>query len=211
LRTGGGGGAGWYGGGGGAGHISNTGGGGGGSSRTPEGGTVALVDRWTPPRVEITPYHRPPPGCSDGADNDADGLVDHPADPGCVAARDEDEWNPDTFPPGARLSAPRRQRLGRSISVDVSCLSTTEDCVVSATGTLTIGRAARVFKLSRVPSGVVPRASKRTVRLRMPRRTRSAAAKGLRASSAMHADVHVRVADVTGNVRRMSRRIRLVR
>jgi hypothetical protein len=34
------------------------------------------------------------PQCSDGIDNDGDGLVDYPADPGCSSKRDKDEFNP---------------------------------------------------------------------------------------------------------------------
>ena len=37
--------------------------------------------------------------CSDGLDNDIDGLVDYPNDPGCVSAVDNDEQNP-IIPPG---------------------------------------------------------------------------------------------------------------
>jgi hypothetical protein len=32
--------------------------------------------------------------CSDGVDNDGDGLTDYPADPGCISAIDDDEFNP---------------------------------------------------------------------------------------------------------------------
>ena len=32
--------------------------------------------------------------CSDGLDNDADGLIDHPADPGCTSSSDTDETDP---------------------------------------------------------------------------------------------------------------------
>ncbi len=35
----------------------------------------------------------PPPACSDGADNDSDGLTDYPADPGCSSSSDTDEFN----------------------------------------------------------------------------------------------------------------------
>jgi hypothetical protein len=34
---------------------------------------------------------QPPPGCADGIDNDGDGLVDYPADPGCFSPNDDDE------------------------------------------------------------------------------------------------------------------------
>lgn len=40
----------------------------------------------------------PAPACSDGLDNDGDGLTDHPADPGCTAPTDTDETDP---PPGS--------------------------------------------------------------------------------------------------------------
>jgi calcineurin-like phosphoesterase family protein len=39
-----------------------------------------------------------PPACSDGLDNDADGLTDHPADPGCTSVSDTDETNPPPAP-----------------------------------------------------------------------------------------------------------------
>lgn len=36
----------------------------------------------------------PPPPCSDGQDNDSDGLADFPSDPGCSSAEDDDETDP---------------------------------------------------------------------------------------------------------------------
>ena len=43
----------------------------------------------------------PPPAaaCADGLDNDSDGKIDHPADPGCTAPNDSDETDP--APPAA--------------------------------------------------------------------------------------------------------------
>jgi endoglucanase len=43
-----------------------------------------------------------PPACSDGIDNDGDGLIDYPADPGCESATDNNESNSD--PVSAQLS-----------------------------------------------------------------------------------------------------------
>ena len=49
----------------------------------------------TPPPVVITPPPPPPPPiCSDGLDNDGDGLIDFPADKGCSSADDGDETDP---------------------------------------------------------------------------------------------------------------------
>ena len=47
--------------------------------------------------VERTQESRP--ACSDGVDNDGDGLIDYPVDPGCEAAEDDDEVN-ETPPAG---------------------------------------------------------------------------------------------------------------
>jgi len=47
--------------------------------------------------VERTQESRP--ACSDGVDNDGDGLIDYPVDPGCGAAEDDDEVN-ETPPAG---------------------------------------------------------------------------------------------------------------
>jgi hypothetical protein len=41
--------------------------------------------------VPVDPTRTPPPQCSDGLDNDGDGLIDFPADPGCAFANDDTE------------------------------------------------------------------------------------------------------------------------
>lgn len=45
------------------------------------------------PGSDPPPPPDPDPACSDGVDNDGDGLVDFPNDPGCVAPEDADEFN----------------------------------------------------------------------------------------------------------------------
>jgi hypothetical protein len=63
------------------------------------GGGVIRVDPMTgvQTRVTTTTFVEPqgiavvpPPSCSDGVDNDGDGLVDYPADPGCLSP--DDAW-----------------------------------------------------------------------------------------------------------------------
>jgi hypothetical protein len=47
--------------------------------------------------LETAPGEPPPPppaACADGSDNDADGLIDHPADAGCTSTDDADETDP---------------------------------------------------------------------------------------------------------------------
>jgi uncharacterized protein YkwD len=47
-----------------------------------------------------TPPPPPPaPACSNGKDDDGDGRIDYPADPGCTSAADTDEFNSTTPPP----------------------------------------------------------------------------------------------------------------
>ena len=47
-----------------------------------------------PPPVVVVPVQPPPPVCSNGLDDDGDGLVDFPADKGCESADDGDETDP---------------------------------------------------------------------------------------------------------------------
>lgn len=53
--------------------------------------TTPTNDRNYPLLVHDGHLTMPAPQCSDGADNDGDGLVDHPGDPGCTSAADADE------------------------------------------------------------------------------------------------------------------------
>ena len=60
----------------------------------PEGDIERVWD--CPPYGNVEPLPGPPPtpsvlGCDDGLDNDADGLADYPADPGCASPADTDE------------------------------------------------------------------------------------------------------------------------
>ena len=41
--------------------------------------------------VPVDPLRQPPPACSNGIDDDGDGTIDFPADPGCAFANDDDE------------------------------------------------------------------------------------------------------------------------
>jgi len=47
----------------------------------------------TPPPPTPAPTPEPSFACSDGIDNDSDGLVDFPDDPGCESTSDDDEFN----------------------------------------------------------------------------------------------------------------------
>lgn len=87
--------------------------------------------------------------CNDGMDNNTDGRMDFPADPGCVSASDDDE---DTVCPGASCPACAdgvdNDGDGQTdYPMDVNCAaasSTTEDCLeteplLAITGPITTG------------------------------------------------------------------------
>lgn len=59
------------------------------TSTSPQATLTASTTACSPPPTS--------PACSDGADNDGDGKIDYPADPGCTSASDTDET--DTTPP----------------------------------------------------------------------------------------------------------------
>ncbi|HZJ49516.1 MAG TPA: DNRLRE domain-containing protein [Actinomycetota bacterium] len=46
------------------------------------------------PQLVVTTAGTTPPQCSDGLDNDGDGVTDFPDDPGCTDAQDDDETDP---------------------------------------------------------------------------------------------------------------------
>lgn len=80
------------------------------------------------------------PQCGDGIDNDGDGKIDHPADPGCSSAADDDEVDSGDKPggPGNDSSAPvgsakkkGKAKAGKTIKLKVS---SNEDGTAKASG-----------------------------------------------------------------------------
>jgi List-Bact-rpt repeat protein len=73
----------------------------------------------------LPPPPPPPPAaqCSDGIDNDGDGLIDYPSDPGCTGALDNDETesppgpSPPAPPPPPPAPPPIERRIGVTVSV----------------------------------------------------------------------------------------------
>jgi len=69
----------------------------------------------------VPPPSPPPPSyqCSDGVDNDGDGLLDYPNDPGCISSTDDNEYN---VPP----------------AVQASCVASPSSIVVGESSTWTV-------------------------------------------------------------------------
>jgi hypothetical protein len=63
------------------------------------------------------------PDCHDGIDNDGDGLIDYPADPGCTSLTDEDETDPAPPPPTGKVKCNSGRGNGSEIN-----LATGLDC-----------------------------------------------------------------------------------
>ena len=85
------------------------------SLRGGEGNRVGLGAREStrdPQLVVTTAFDEPPPpppaaACADGQDNDGDGKIDFPADPGCASSTDGDETDaPPPLPPPPPLGEP---------------------------------------------------------------------------------------------------------
>lgn len=96
----------------------------------------------------------PPPACSDLSDNDGDGKVDYPADPGCTGPSDNDETDPPP-PPGAggggtseRCVVPnvKRKRVPAAKRAIVNA-----DCRVGTIGRAFSARVARGRIISQRP------------------------------------------------------------
>jgi len=72
-----------------------------GTDGKPIGADIDAILSATAGVREGTPGGNYTPACSDGDDNDGDGLTDFPDDPGCSDENDTSEIDPDTIPPTA--------------------------------------------------------------------------------------------------------------
>jgi hypothetical protein len=92
---------------------------------------------------ELPPPPPPPPAaCSDGLDNDTDGKIDYPADPGCINTTDNDETNDLSQPtdPGgtggtaASYTCTKTLAVGGNVSTFVNSLSSGQiGCLAAGT------------------------------------------------------------------------------
>jgi hypothetical protein len=73
---------------------SNFTGWGGACARTSGSACTLTMDASKAVSAQFTATPPPPPQCSDGRDNDGDGRIDSPTDPGCASPTDDDETDP---------------------------------------------------------------------------------------------------------------------
>jgi hypothetical protein len=146
-------------------------------------GAVFRLEGPTP--ADCTPPP-PPPGGSTGTTQQPS-----PPDTGTGVPPADDD------PPGVALNRARAQRLleNRSVAIGVRC---DEACRITAGGTLTVGNAARTYRLQRVKRALAAR-SRTRLRLRVPKKSLPAIRRALAAGRPVRALVTITARDSLGN------------
>jgi hypothetical protein len=107
------------------------------------------------------------PACSDKIDNDGDGKIDYPADPGCSAATDTDETDPPLKLSGGKPASARPAKAGAAFTVAmtitrsdgapfsgrVTCTARAGAAVLRAAGSSSAGTARCTMKLPKAAKG----------------------------------------------------------
>ncbi|MGY1699103.1 DUF4082 domain-containing protein [Geodermatophilus sp. SYSU D00766] len=102
---------------------------------------VAGVTAGTTPQPVSPP---PTTACSDGLDNDRDGRADHPADPGCNTAGDNDEADPTVTAPAAPTGSTLRGWQLDAKNVGLAPFGLSCDSLPAYTGSLKPPAGARI-------------------------------------------------------------------
>jgi hypothetical protein len=111
----------------------------------------------------------------------------------------------DTTPPIATLSGKKTQKLGKSVSVTVSC---SEACAATATGTLSVPKASKAYRLKKTKKSIAA-GGKVKLRLKLSTKARKAATRALKRHNRVKAKLKVTVADGRANKTSKRRTIKL--
>jgi hypothetical protein len=153
------------------------------------------------------------PACSDGIDNDADGRVDFPADPGCTSGADIDETDSGPAPPGAPggggpggtgttdTVAPTLNFVGARKTQDVDKLGLTllinEIADVTVTGSVAVPGTSKVHGIKKVTKRVA--AGKPTrIGLKLSKKASKAIKKALKGGQKLKAKLRITAQDLAG-------------
>ncbi len=118
----------------------------------------------------------------------------------------------DTTPPVIKMTGRTTQKAGTSVGIVVA--ATTEDLIASATGTVSVpGGASKVYRLKAVRNRFVPRGTRATLRLMVPKKARKAIKAYLRRrpSKRLKTRIVLRVRDTAGNTDSFKRTVKLRR
>lgn len=162
-------------------------------------GTPALAPPTAPPPPPPPPPPAPPPPA-------VTSLPPPPAGPSQPAPSDR-------IAPDVTIGAATIQKLARSVTVRVTCLS--EPCKSRATATVRVpatrGRSATTYRLGPVTTSLVAKGKRTTLALRITSSRRTAIRRALLAGKRVVVRFAIRVEDAAGNATTPTRAIRLKR
>ena len=115
----------------------------------------------------------------------------------------------DTTAPGIRLSGARTQKAGKTVLVVVT--ATTENMFATATGTVVVPGASKVFRLRAVRNRAVANGARSRLRLKVPKKAQKAIKRALRRRKKVTARITVSARDAAGNRASAKRRVKLRR
>ena len=166
-----------------------------------------------------------PEDCGSGGDGDADGdgvpRCDRTAAPGVAAptatgcpavasSRPAAAVTPlDTTAPVLVLGGSKTQKAGKTVSVVVS--ATTEDMWASASGTVSVPAASKVYRLKAIRNRFVASGTKATLKLKVPKAALRAIKRALRARKKVKASIKLTARDGAGNLTTRKRTVKLKR
>jgi hypothetical protein len=116
---------------------------------------------------------------------------------------------PDTTKPGLALGGKTAQKAGKTVSVVVS--ATTEDLYASASGTVSVPAASRVYRLKGIRNRFVANGTKATLKLKVPKAALKAIMRALRAKKKVKASIKLTARDAAGNLTTGKRMVKLKR
>jgi hypothetical protein len=115
----------------------------------------------------------------------------------------------DTTTPGLTLGGKKTQKAGKTVSVVVS--ATTEDLWASASGSVSVPGASKIYRLKTIQNRFVARGSKATLKLKVPTKAQKAIKRALRRKRNVKANVKLTARDGAGNLTTGKRTVKLKR
>lgn len=115
----------------------------------------------------------------------------------------------DISPPSVRLTGKTTEKLDSAVEVGVQCSDSTEDCIVTASGTVNVPGTANVYRLKGVRNRRVPKGSRATLKLKLSRKVLRRAKRARRRHRTVRATVRLVVKDAAGNSVSFKRTIKL--
>ena len=115
----------------------------------------------------------------------------------------------DTTKPGLMLGGKTSQKAGNTVSVVVS--ATTEDLYASASGTVSVPAASKVYRLKSIRNRFVAGGTKATLKLKVPKAALKAIKRALRARKKVKASIKLTARDSAGNLTTGKRTVKLKR